>query len=325
MDDSFYTASGDPEASEHIIGSASATDRHVRSYDFKHPKLVSKEIMRALRNIHELLSRNLNRIFTDSLNQKVEVTLKDIDEVIFSEFLSELEQPTALFLFNIEELGDWALMELDPSFCLYCIERQGGSREETTKPPRALTRIEERVISRIIDKIFKELSHVWAPYLNITILNHVYESKPANIRTISSHIPGIIIRYEIRVENLMVPFKICYPYALLKEQMNNSFHEPDKSSSNAVLNKKEKKAFEDYMKQVSVPLNVILGEVDISMEQLINIEEGDTIKLNQSIDDPLGVLVNGTKKMVGYPGNMSGNKAIKVYDVKKSLNPNEEL
>lgn len=326
MDDTSFTVTGDPETSDHLIGGdAPGDNKPVKSYDFKHPKLVSKEIMRALRNIHELLSRNLNRIFTDSLNQKVEVALHDIDEVIFSEFLSELEPPTALFLFNIEELGDWALMEMDPSFCLYCIERQGGSREETTKAPRALTRIEERVISRIIDKIFKELSHVWSPYLNMTILNHVYESKPANIRTISSHVPGIIIRYEMRVESITVPFKICYPYALLKEQMNNTFHEPKKSSGKTVLGNKDKKAFENYIKKVNVPLKVILGKVDISMKDLIKVAEGDIIKLDQAIDEPLDVLVNGSKKMVGYPGNMNGMKAIKVFEVLKSLKSNEEL
>jgi flagellar motor switch protein FliM len=249
----------------------------------------------------------------------VEVSLQDIDEVIFSEFLSGLEPPTALFLFNIEELGDWALMEMDPSFCLHCIERQGGSREETVRESRALTRIEERVISRIINKIFKELSHVWSPYLNMTILNHVYESKPANIRTISSHVPGIIIRFEVRVQNMSVPLKICYPYALLKEQMNNSFHEPKKSTGKSVKSSREKKAFENYIKQVSVPLKVILGQVDISMKELIKIEEGHIIKLNQSIDEPLEVLVNGSRKLVGYPGNMNGKKAIKVFEVMNSL------
>lgn len=321
MNDTGFTATGDPEAREHIVGgSTSVGIGGVKLYDFKHPKLVSKEIMRALRNIHELLSRNLNRIFTDSLNQKVDVVLQDIDEAIFSEFLSELEAPTALFLFNIEELGDWALLEMDPSFCLYCIERQGGSHIESTKPARALTRIEERVISRIINKIFKELVHVWSPYLNISILNHVYESKPANVRTISSHIPGIIIRYEIRVENLKVPFKICYPYALLKEQMNNSLHEPDKTTSNkTVLSPSQQDAFEDYLKDVKVPLKVVLGKADISMKDLIQMKEGDVIQLNQAIDEPLDILVNGTPKLVGYPGNMGGRKAIKVFEIKKTL------
>lgn len=320
MKDTQFTASGAPEAQEHLIGgSTSGSISGVKLYDFKRPKLISKEVMRALRKIHELLSRNLNRIFTDTLNQKVEFFLQDIDEVIFSEFLNELESPTALFLFNIEELGDWALMEMDPSFCLHCIERQSGSHEDSSKPARALTRIEERVISRIVNKIFKELNHVWSPYLNISIVNHVYESKPANVRTISSHIPGIIIRYEIRVDSLKVPFKICYPYALLKEQMNNSFREHDKSSNDTLLSPSQKSSFEKYMKDVKVPLKVVLGQADISMDNLIHMKEGDVIQLDRAIDEPLDILVNGSPKLVGYPGNMGGKKAVKVYEVKETL------
>lgn len=296
----------------------------IKPYDFKHPKLVSKETMRALRNIHELLSRSLNRIFTDSINQKAEVSLLDIDEVIFSEFLSELEPPTALFLFNIEEMGDWAVMEMDPSFCLYCIERLSGSREDSIKPNRALTRIEERVISRIVNKIFKELGHVWSPYLNITIQNHVYESKPANIRTISSHVPGIVIRYEIRVGNLEVPFKLCYPYAMLKEQMNLNLHKTDKSQDRRVLSPVERRSFENYMKTVSVPLQVLLGTMRISMKDLVGLEEGDVIKLDQMIDEPLDIRIKGTRKMKGFPGKMNGVKAVKVFEVQKNLTLNEE-
>lgn len=314
-----------PKGTDGADKDADLASKEIKKYDFKHPKLVSKENARALQKIHDLLSRNLNRIFTDSLGEKVEVSLQNIDEVIYSEFLSALEPPSALFLFNIEELGDWALMQMDPSFCLYCIERQGGSRQDTARPARPLTRIEERIISRIIDKIFKELSRVWAPYLNITIQNHVYESKPANIRTISSHIPGIIIRYMLRLENFAVPLKICYPYALLKERMKNTAHEPDRSSGKAMLSASEKKSFENYVKKAEVNLNVILGETKIPLKRLLEVEEGDVIKLDQSIEDPLDVLVNGTKKMVGYPGYMDDNKAIKIYKVMNSLKQNEDL
>lgn len=304
--------------------SGSGEEPAIKRYDFKHPKLVSKETMRALRNIHELLSRSLNRIFTDSINQKAEVSLQAIDEVIFSEFLGELEPPTALFLFNIEEMGDWAVMEMHPSFCLYCIERLSGSRENEMKPSRALTRIEERVISRIVNKIFKELGHVWSPYLNITIQNHVYESKPANIRTISSHVPGIVVRYVIRVGGLTVPYKLCYPYAMLKEQMNLNFHKNDKDQDKKVLSPVERRTFENYMKSVSVPLQVLLGRVRISMKELVGMEGGDVIKLDQLIDEPLDVMVKGTRKMTGFPGKINGMKAIKVFEVQKNRNLKEE-
>lgn len=323
MSNPYSTADGAAGPEGAAAAAEAVGDKQVKPYDFKHPKLVSKEIMRAFRNIHELLSRNLNRIFTDSLNQKVDVSLEDIDEVIFSEFLSRMEPPTTLFLFNIEELGDWALIEMDPSFCLYCVERLGGSREDIIKPARALTRIEERVISRIVNKIFKELSHVWSPYLTITILNHVYESKPANVRTISSHIPGIVVRFRVKVGSLDVWFKICYPYGLLKQQMNSTFHELDKPSNQSGISQAEKKAFENHIKAAEVPIKVVLGEAKISMRQLMQTCEGDVLKLDQLIHEPLDILVNDHKKMVGYPGNLNGKKAVKVFEVSNTLNSNK--
>lgn len=300
------------------------TDQDIRIYDFKHPKLVSKENLRALHNIHEMLSLNLNRVFSDSLGEKIEVGMRQIHEVIYSEFMSSMESPTALFLFNFAEIDDWSLMQMDPSFCLYCIERQGGSREFTTRETRVLTRIEERIISRIVKKIFKELSHVWEPYMSLSIQNHMYESKPANIRTISSHIPGIVVRYGIKFEDTTVPLTFCYPYSLLKEKMNLSIHGQDRSGIESSLSINEKKRFQEYVKKSPVELNVILGETKIPMEKLAELQKGDVIKLHQQIEQPLQILINGKKKMEGYPGVMRGKKAVKIFKVMNSLKPNEE-
>ncbi|SMO59248.1 flagellar motor switch protein FliM [Fodinibius sediminis] len=300
--------------------SASPRNVSVEPYDFKQPKLVSKGIMKGLQNIHDLVSRSLTRIFTDSINQKVEVSLEDIDERIFSEFLNVLEAPEALFLFNIKELSNWTLIEIPPSFCLYCIERQGGSRTAKVKPPKALSRIEERIISRIIKKVSAELSHAWSPYMNITFEDYVYESKPANVRTISSHVPGIIVTFKVKTGDITMPIRICYPYAMLKDQMDNSLQNPNTPYRQRALDSKEQHQFETYMKQVDVPLQVILGQANITMKELLNLTEGDVIKLGQPIDKPLPVLINGTQKMNGYPGNYNGNRAVKIFDILTPVN-----
>lgn len=296
----------------------------LKEYDFKHPKLVSKENLRILYNIHEMLSLNLNRLFTDSLGEKIEIGLRQIHEVIYSEFMSSMESPTALFMFNVGEIDDWALMQMDPSFCLYCVERQGGSREYSPHNARVLTLIEERIITRIVKKVFKELTHVWEPYLSLTIRNHIYESKPANIRTISSHVPGIVVRYGIKFQDRSVPLTFCYPYSLLKEKMNLSIHGAERSDTESRLSMAEKKRFQEYVKKTTVDLNVILGETKISMEKLAKLQQGDVIKLHQQIEQPLRVLVNGKQKMEGYPGVMRGKKAVKIFKVMNSLKPNED-
>ncbi len=291
---------------------------HVKKYDFRHPKLVSKEIMRALHKIHNLFARNVQRIFSNVLNLKVEVTLDEIEQVIFAEFLNTIEPPTALFLFNIEELGEWATLQMDPSFCMFFVEHQSGGRSMKLGEPRSLTRIEERVMGRTIKKIFKELSHTWSSYVKMTILHHVYESKPANIRTISSHIPGIAVTFRLEVEKMKVPLRVCYPYALLKEQMMSSFGDLNQNDTKESLSSGERLQFQKEMKNVDVLAKAMLGKAGIPMQRLMGLEEGDVIKLDQRIDEPLTINVNDRHKMTGYPGVRGGKKAIKLFDILKS-------
>lgn len=314
----FLHVDGDPVlASAPQHGEAPQGSR-IKKYDFRQPKLVSKEIMRALHKIHNLFARNVKRIFANTLNLKTEVTLHEIEQVIFAQFLNTIEPPTALFLFNIEELGEWAVLQMDPSFCVFFVEHQSGGRSVELGQARALTRIEERVMGRTIQKIFKELTHIWSTYINMTILHHVYESKPANIRTISSHIPGIAITFMLSIEGIEVPFRVCYPYALLKEQMMSSFGKLDTNNNKSMLSAEQRLLFKNDMKQVDVTAKAQLGETNISLETLMQLEEGDLIKLDQRIEDPLEIHINNKLKMFGYPGIKSNNKAIKIFNILKS-------
>ncbi len=58
--------------------------KYVESYDFKQPKLFSKEIMRTLRALHDVLARNLSRVFSNALRHKVEVHLQKIEQIATS-------------------------------------------------------------------------------------------------------------------------------------------------------------------------------------------------------------------------------------------------
>ena len=295
--------------------SSKKVKRQIKEYDFKHPKLVSKEIMRTLRKIHEQFARNLKRLYGTTLNQKFEVTLEEIEQVVFSEYLNSLEPPTAIFLFNIEELGDWAILQNDPSFCLYFVEKLCGNQNVEFQESRSLTRIEEGVFSRIMDKLFKELSHVWSTYLKMTIQHHVYESKPTNIRAISAGVPGITVRYTVRFDEEKIPFSICYPYGLLKEQMISSLNGFDKHDTKVNMTPAQKVRYREDLKNVNVTLRPVLGRTKIKMKKLTELSVGDVIALDQPIDEPLEILSNQTLEMYGYPGTLKGKRAVKIFKI----------
>jgi flagellar motor switch protein FliM len=287
----------------------------IRSYDFKHPKLVSKEIMRILHNIHEQFTRNLTRIFANTLALRVEVDVLDIDQVVISEYLNTIDVPSTLYLFKITELDDWALMEIDPGFCMFTIERQSGSDDETIGPRRVMTRIEEKILARIINKIFIELSQAWKPHIGFNVDRFIYESKPENIHTLSLLDPALVVKMQISINDQKVPLNICYPYELLKDPLNHSFYQVVRKSEKKSLTPEQKKSYTDYMRKVAAPLQVLLGETTITVSELVELKDGDAIKLDQTIDAPLPIRVNGRDVMNGYPGILKGKKAVKIFSI----------
>lgn len=297
----------------------------IKPYDFKQPKLVSKEIIRSMRNIHEMYARNVKRVFANVLNHNIEVRLTDVEQVIFSKYLNDIDPPSAIFLFNIEELGDWAVLQMEPGFCTYCVERQSGGDKFNLDEKRMLSRIEERIMGRIIDKCFKDLSHVWSSFFPFTVINHIYESKPGNIRTISANDPGIVIRFLFKFDTYQLPFSLCYPYALLKDQLLGNSFNPDKNNFAGALSSIEKKNFEEDLKQADITLSTILGESNVPLNKLIGLKEGDLIMLDQQIDEPLKIKVNNQVKMNGYPGSMKGKKAVKIFNIQKNSNDRIDL
>ncbi len=273
--------------------------------------------MSGLHKIHNLSARKTKRIFSNALNLEVEVSLEDIEQVIFDEFLSKLITPTALFLFDIKELEYWAILQLNPSICIFFVEYQSGGRSMKLEDPRDLTRIEVRVMGRIIDKLFTEITHIWSPYLNMSILDHIYESNPANIQA-SSYIPGIKITFKLKIGQVEVPFRVCYPYGLLKDEMLNSFDETNvtRKEEKNTLSANEQLQLINEMKNVHITTQAVLGETTMPIHRLLNLSEGDVIKLDQHINEPLGIKINRKVKLHGYPGEKNGKKAIKIFDQK---------
>lgn len=302
-------------------GDTPASKKEIRLYDFKQPKLVSKEIIRAMRDIHDLYARHIKQIFSNVLNHSVEVALLDVEQVVFSEYLNEIDPPSSIFLFNIEELGDWAVLQMEPGFCVYCVERQSGGYKIDLEEKRTLTRIEEKIIGRVIDKSLNELSHVWSTYIAFKIENYIYESKPSNIRTISANAPGIVVRFNFKFDDFKIPFSICYPYGMLKDNLlSGNTLNMGKSNTTEALTSQQKKNYEDEIKQVASELKVHLGEANMPLKKLIQLSEGDLIMLNRQIEEPLQIVVNNRDMMNGYPGTINGKKAIKIFNIKKNRN-----
>ncbi len=303
---------GEPDEVE---ASSIALDKEILPYDFKHPKLVSKEQMRSLRNLHETFARNLSVALTNSLRTIVDVKMHAIDQVVYSEFVQSVAAPSALYLISVEELGGEAVIEIDPRFCIYAVEKQSGGNSKEMFYRREMTSIEARINSRTMSKVYAELAEAWEPFMKLTIEQHSYETNPENIQIISAVEPAIVVFYQIQVYDTAAPLNICYPYALLEEALSNSLLKFSNQMRKDELSPELRNMFAEHIKKVNVPVQAILGETKITIEELVNLEVGDAIPLDQRIDEPLMIKVNNDVKMTGYPGTKHNHKAMRVFEV----------
>jgi flagellar motor switch protein FliM len=124
--------------------------KYVEAYDFRQPKLFSKEIMRALRSLHDVFARSMSRVFSSALRHKVDVHLSKIDQLPTSDFINNLDSPNVLYLLSVKELGGEVIVVMPPGFCIHIIERQSGGKGEDLDEKRTLTTIEEKIISRVM-------------------------------------------------------------------------------------------------------------------------------------------------------------------------------
>lgn len=307
------------QPSEHISGNV----KYVESYDFKHPKLFSKEIMRTLRTIHDVLSRNLSRVFSTSLRYKVEVYLQKILQLSSSEFIQQIDSPSTVYMLKVDELGGEILVVLPAEFCIHLIERQSGGQGKDLSEARSLTIIEEKIVNRIMQSINNEIITAWEPYTDLNINSVTYESKPENLH-LASVDPIIILTFTIDLgDDKQVEIYISYSYSLLKKVMSDTIFKKGINSKLEQLSNEELDAYKRTLLKANVQIQPLLGTTTLTLNEIINLKEGDILPLKQKKDKPLNVRVNSKVKMTAYPGLVQGRRAVKVFELLEEINEME--
>ncbi len=296
--------------------------KYVEPYDFSHPKLFSKEIMRTLRTLHDVLARNLSRVFSSALRRKVDVRLHKIDQISTRDFIHNLESPNVIYLLSVKELGGDVIVVLPPGFCIHLIERQSGGQSDDINENRTLTTIEEKIISRIMKNINREIIVAWEPYMDFNIQSTAYENKPENIHLVSVD-PTIVAKFLIATGKYEVEIQVSYSYSLLKEAMNESVMKRGTQFSTEKLSEEELESYKRTILKAGMTLQPLLGTTKLTIDDIQNLKEGDAITLDQRTDKPLDVRINGVKKMTAYPGLIQGRKAIKIFEMTEEINEQE--
>jgi len=264
----------------------------------------------------EMVNERYARLFRISLfnllRRSAEISVGGVQMLKFSEYVHSLFVPTSLNMVRIKPLRGTALFVLDPKLVFMVVDNYfGGDGSFHTKiEGREFTPTERRVIQIILDQVFVDLKEAWAPVmgLDFEFINSEVNPQFANIVSPSEVV--VVTTFHVEIEGGGGDFHITMPYSMLEpmREVLDAGLQSDRSNSDDRWGI----SLREEVKSSEVDLSCTLTTVNMSLRDVMDMEEGDVIPVE--IPDLVTVSAEGVPVFRGLYGIHRGNEAVKVVE-----------
>ncbi|PID28499.1 MAG: flagellar motor switch protein FliM [Candidatus Cloacimonadota bacterium] len=289
-------------------------EKEVRLYDFRRPERVNKEQIKVLRNIHENFARLLSTYLSNTLRTMIDVKSPVIDQVSYLEFTMSAADFTNMFIFEIDQLDGQALLDIDPDFTFFIIDRLfGGTGRNISRRSESITTIiENSVLRNIADRILVHFQEAWeqVDHLNCHINN--FETNPQLVTIAPSSETMLVLNFPVIAKNFEFTILLCFPYFMVEPVLKKLLSQNYMTLLKKKSTEEDAKSIQHIIEQTKVTLEVEIGNIDITVEEFVELREGMILKLDKRVDDYLTGIVSGTGKFLGVPGRHRNKTAFKI-------------
>ncbi len=292
-----------------------ASDKQVKNYDFKRPTKFSKEHLRTLEIIYEHYGRLLSTNLPVYLRKNIQVSVASSETVIFSEFTNALSNPVILGIVNFQPLGGTIIIELASQLGFAMIDRMLGGSGDPLEKNRDFTEIEMTIIEKMMVVCMQLMREPWKNVVDINPVMERIETNSQFAQVIAPNDMIAIVTLNVKIGEVEGFMNICLPFFTLEsvmDKLNTKYWYTNMQEQN-------EEDFEEYIealiKRVDVPVKAALGKTNISVNDFVNLQIGDIIRLDTEVEQDLTVYVGNIKKFTALPGSSRDKYAVRVTSV----------
>ncbi|GFN31886.1 flagellar motor switch protein FliM [Paenibacillus xylaniclasticus] len=291
------------------------TQKKVRVYDFKRALRFSKDHIRSLTRIHENFARYLTTYFSAQLRTFVQISVVDVEQLPYDEFIRSIPKMTILNIFEAEPLEGRMVLEVHPNVAYAMLDRLLGGQGTAPSKMNALTEIEMTVMERIFSRAFDSLQEAWKTVLDISPRLEALETNPQFMQIVSPNETIALISLSTKIGDTTGMINLCIPHVVIepimpKLSVHHWFVSQKKSRS-----PEEVDVLEQRLNRAQLPITVELGESEINIHEFLNLNVGDVITLNKPVGEGLNIKVGNKLKFIGSPGSIKDRVAVQVDEI----------
>lgn len=294
---------------------SSIDEKPAKNYDFKRPAKFSKDHLRTLEIIFEHYGRLISTNLPVYLRKNIQVNVVNSEACTFSEFSTALANPVLLSVVAFNPLGGNILLELAANLGFAMIDRMLGGPGNPLDKARDFSEIERSIIDKILVVCVQLLREPWKNVVDINPVLERVETNPQFAQIIAPSEMIAIVTLSIKVGDVEGLMNICLPYFTLEsvmDKLNTKYWFASMKENNE---EDYKEYIESAVRKVSMPIKAVLGKSVITVNDFVNLQQGDIIKLNSKVDNEMEIYVGNIKKFKGLPGTQKDSYAVRVTSV----------
>jgi len=289
----------------------------IESHDFRLPHRLSEERLRTLRAIHENFADSFKTYLVSRLQMMVSVGLQNIEQVIYNEYSLGSSGPRCLYIFRIEESSSYAILEYTPELILALVERLlGGSLSEPIEKSgndiRQITKIEQSIVKGFIQRGITDLQNAWRRLAPLTFRLERYESRADFAQITPSNENVIVMAFDIAIGDKHYRMNVCFPTAAVKDVLEKLEGQEKVTLRGGKSRDSWGPELQKRIEKTELPVGIQLGKASITIQEMMDLEIGDVLRLDTKIGGEVRVLVGGKIKFYAKPGFSNDNYSVKI-------------
>jgi flagellar motor switch protein FliM len=281
----------------------------VVTYDFRHPTKLSREHVRLLQMAYETFARRLTTVLTSGLRQVCLVTVTDITQQSYDEYVNSLATPTLMVPVQALPLAGTGVLELSLPVALAAIDHMLGG-PGGNQPNRSLTDIETTLLDGLLEQILSALRYAMESIVVLEFQSRPIEYNPQFLQAASAADPVVVGEFDLAIGEQRCRLTLCLPLGPLLPVLTHRPREATQLGADAAT----KLALRDRLSELDMEVTVRFRSVQLSPARILELAVGDVVVLDHRVGGPLSIEVGGAPIAYGVAGKSGQRLAALVVD-----------
>ncbi|MGW8179624.1 MAG: flagellar motor switch protein FliM [bacterium] len=274
-------------------------------------RALTKEVQTALSIIYDTFAHKGSSTLTTTLRTQVGFNPEPMEQIIYSEFIELLPEPSSLWYLQLKPYGLHVALCLEPALVHAIISVMlGGGNTAEPGDRKNVTDLEQSVTETVVLVFCRELEHAWSRVAEVQITIDNRETRPRLLQIYPPRDGFVMLPMKMKVGAIEGGIYWGIPSPLLKILESNLLQQSQAENREKLAGVVQK--IKSKLLNIPTKLEARLSDTMVVSEDLLNMKEGQILKLEHRVDSPIRIRVNGSEKFLGQVVHCNDRRAVKI-------------